>query len=101
MIYLTYDLPPPANITNMFGKWLNGVNKNDKALIRIGISTVCWSIWTTRNDIIFYRQKGLIFCRLSDKQHTGFSNGLFFSRRISGRLWLLGATSYPGLLFLG
>jgi hypothetical protein len=38
MIYLTYNLPPPANITNMFGKWLNGVGKTDKAKIRIGIS---------------------------------------------------------------
>jgi hypothetical protein len=58
MIYLTYNLPPPANITNMFGKWLNGVEKTEKAKIRIGISTVCWSIWTSRNDIIFKRQKG-------------------------------------------
>jgi hypothetical protein len=55
MIYLTYDLPPPANITNMFGKWLNRVDKTDKARIRIGISAMCWSVWTSRNDIIFNR----------------------------------------------
>jgi hypothetical protein len=61
MIYLTYNLPPPANVTNMFGNWLNGVNKKDKERIRIGISAVCWSIWTTRNDIIFNRQTGTNF----------------------------------------
>jgi hypothetical protein len=29
MMYLTYNIPPPANISNMFGRWLNGVRKND------------------------------------------------------------------------
>jgi hypothetical protein len=37
----------------MFGNWLNGVKKLEKARIRIGISAICWSIWTSRNDIIF------------------------------------------------
>jgi hypothetical protein len=41
----------------MFGNWLNGVNKNDKAYIWIGISAIYWSIWTYRNDIIFNKQK--------------------------------------------
>jgi hypothetical protein len=39
------------------GNWLNGVNKNGKAYIRIGISAIYWSIWTCRNDIIFNKQK--------------------------------------------
>jgi hypothetical protein len=64
MIYLTYNLPPPANVTNMFGNWLNGVNKQDKARIRIGISAVCWSIWTTRNGIIFNKQTGTNFLQV-------------------------------------
>jgi hypothetical protein len=58
MIYFTYNIPPPANITNMFGNWLNGVEKKDKVRIRIGVSALCWSIWTTRNDLIFNKQKG-------------------------------------------
>jgi hypothetical protein len=41
----------------MFGDWLNGVPKNGKAKVRIGISTVCWSIWRTRNDFVFNNQK--------------------------------------------
>jgi hypothetical protein len=64
MIYLTYNLPPLANVTNMFGNWLNGVNKQDKARIRIGISAVCWSIWTTRNDITFNKQTGTNFLQV-------------------------------------
>jgi hypothetical protein len=53
MMYLAYNIPPPANITNMFGRWLNGVRKENKQKIRIGMSALCWAVWRTRNDIIF------------------------------------------------
>jgi hypothetical protein len=45
MIYFAYNIPPPLNINNMFGNWLNGVPKKDKNKIRIGISAICWTIW--------------------------------------------------------
>jgi hypothetical protein len=64
MVYLTYNIPPPANVTNMFGKWLNGVRKEDKHKIRVGVSALCWSIWRTRNDIIFNKQNGTNFLQV-------------------------------------
>jgi hypothetical protein len=92
MVYLSYSIPPPANITNMFGKWLNGVRKNDKENFRIGISALCWSIWRTRNDIVFDKQIGTNFCRLSGVLLIEFNNGVSFSRQSNGRIWLLDAT---------
>src|SRR4051812_11349264 len=53
ILYFTYNITPPTNITNMFGNWLNGMNKKNKARIRVGVSALCWSIWTSRNSIIF------------------------------------------------
>jgi hypothetical protein len=53
MIFFTYNIPPPTNITNMLGKWLNRIDKMTKARIHIGVSVLCWSIWTCRNDMIF------------------------------------------------
>jgi hypothetical protein len=41
MVYFTYNIPPPTNITNMFSNWLNGVDKPGKARIRIGVSALC------------------------------------------------------------
>jgi hypothetical protein len=64
MVYLTYNIPPPSNITNMFGNWLNGVHKIDKAKICIGVSVLCWAIWTSRNNIVFNKQKGINFLQV-------------------------------------
>lgn len=44
IIFCTFNLPPPTSITNMFGNWLNGVDTNIKAQIRMGISAFCWAI---------------------------------------------------------
>jgi hypothetical protein len=61
---MTFNLPPPANITNMFRNLLNGVPKKDKKHIRVGVCAVLWSIWKIRNDYIFTKQVFHHFCRL-------------------------------------
>jgi hypothetical protein len=64
MIYFAYNIPPPTSITNMFGNWLYGVPKKDKNKIRIGISAICWTIWNTRNDMIFNNQEATNFLQV-------------------------------------
>jgi hypothetical protein len=44
-------MPPPTNITNMFGNWLNGVQKKDKARRRTGVSALCCSIWNCKQNL--------------------------------------------------
>jgi hypothetical protein len=42
MLFFTYNnIPPPNSIFNMFRNWFNGVNKHDKARIRIGVLALC------------------------------------------------------------
>jgi hypothetical protein len=70
MIYLTYNLPPPANVTNMFGNWLNGVNKKDKERIRIGISASggATAIWSRVHNFTKHKKMH----KFSNQQHTKF-----------------------------
>jgi hypothetical protein len=28
VVFFTFNVPPPANIKNLFGQWLNGIDKN-------------------------------------------------------------------------
>jgi hypothetical protein len=61
---IIYNILQPANITNMFGNCLNGLEKNDKARIYTGVSVFCWSIWTSRNDITLNKHNGTNFLQV-------------------------------------
>ena len=53
LIHFTFNITPPTSVANMFGPWLNGVAKETKACIRIGVAAFLWAIWNCRNDIVF------------------------------------------------
>ena len=53
VVYFTFNIPPPANVTNMFGNWLNGVEKSSNANIRIDFCALVWALWNCRNDMVF------------------------------------------------
>jgi hypothetical protein len=57
IIYMTFWLAPPNNITNLFGNWLKGIPKKDLMHIRVGVCTVIWTMWNTRNDFISKKAK--------------------------------------------
>ena len=57
IVFCTYNIPPPTNVTNMFGNWLNGMDKKTKDRIRIGVSAICWSIWNCRNNLVFNKKQ--------------------------------------------
>ena len=42
-VQYAFNIAPPANVTNMSGSWLNWVEKNIKAKIRVRICAVVWS----------------------------------------------------------
>jgi hypothetical protein len=94
---ITYNLPPPTNITNMFGNWLNGIPKADKTRICIGVSALCWSIWSYGHVKITSRRI-LIFSRLFGWLCTRFIYGPTSSQWIIGSLWLMDATGCWQLL---
>jgi hypothetical protein len=53
IVYITYNIPPPSNIKNIFGNLLNGIDQKTKARIQIGVLALCLYIWNCRNSIIF------------------------------------------------
>jgi hypothetical protein len=55
VVHFTFNIPPPANIKNLFGRWLNGIDKTIKERIRVGVCALIWAMWNCRNDVIFNR----------------------------------------------
>jgi hypothetical protein len=37
VVEFTFNLPPPTNITNLFGNWLSVIVKEDMERIRVGV----------------------------------------------------------------
>jgi hypothetical protein len=64
VVFAAYNIPPPSNVTNMFGNWFNGTDKTDKARICIGVSALCLSIWNCRNDIVFNKKDSTNFLQV-------------------------------------
>jgi hypothetical protein len=52
---LAFNISPPRTISHLYGTWLNqfggGGRLKRQALARA--STFCWTIWPSRNDMIF------------------------------------------------
>jgi hypothetical protein len=53
VVYLVSALAPPNNIRHMFGAWVHGMNSSNRQIFPIGIGTILWEIWLSRNDLVF------------------------------------------------
>jgi hypothetical protein len=51
LISICFGLPGPRSVKHFFGSWLMEVDLNTKNLIITGVSTLCWAIWISRNDL--------------------------------------------------
>jgi hypothetical protein len=44
---------PLVNVTNLFGNWLNEIDKKMRDWIRVGVCVLAWEIWNWQNDVVF------------------------------------------------
>jgi len=56
-VYTAWGLPKPISVSNMFENWLNGIPKDYKPLVLIGVAALCWSVWRCRNAVVFDNKK--------------------------------------------
>jgi hypothetical protein len=64
VIQLTFDLPKPHNITHVYGGWVQNMNAKSKRILFVGIGTMFWSIWLSRNDIVFNKKPILSYMQV-------------------------------------
>jgi hypothetical protein len=50
---VTFGLSIPLNIKHVFGDWVQRMKEKDKKLLFVGMDAIFWSIWLSRNDIVF------------------------------------------------
>ena len=64
LIHFTFNISPPTSVANMFGHWLDGIDKDTKARIRIGVCAFLWAVWICRNDVVFNKLGGAHFLQV-------------------------------------
>jgi hypothetical protein len=83
-------------ILQLYGNWVNGIDRKTKAKIHIGVSTLCCFIWNFRNNIVFNRKKLIMFCRLFIWMYSRFIYGVSCPIR---SVWMYGFWMQPFVVF--
>jgi hypothetical protein len=55
VVHFTYNITPPTSVSNLFGNWLNGIDRKIKARICVEVCALVWAIWNFCNDVVFNR----------------------------------------------
>jgi hypothetical protein len=64
VVHFTYNIPPSTSVNNLFENWLNGIGKQTKAQIRVGICALVWAILNCRNGVVFNKNTKPIFLQV-------------------------------------
>jgi len=48
-----FGLPPPLSIDDLFVNWSKRGSKLYNSLFLTAASALCWTIWITRNEVVF------------------------------------------------
>jgi len=57
IIFITFGLTKPNNIVHLFGWWLQGFLWEKKKVMFTGLCALLWSIWLSRNNVVFHNTK--------------------------------------------
>jgi hypothetical protein len=52
-VHMFFGIPRPLNIENFFNSWLKTGNNDFNRGLLVAASALCWSLWITRNEIVF------------------------------------------------
>jgi hypothetical protein len=53
VIQLMFGLSVPRNVKHVYLDWILNMNNTNKRLLFVGLGAMFWSIWLSRNDIVF------------------------------------------------
>jgi hypothetical protein len=52
-VCFTFGVKKPEGVEHLFGPWLRSFSSKQRNLVLIGLAAVCWTLWISRNDLVF------------------------------------------------
>jgi hypothetical protein len=96
LVHMTFGLPPPKSVANLFGNWFSNLNKKDVKLIKIGVCAIVWALWNARNDHVFNKPKASSLLQVIPMATHWIRTGLISNHWSNMMSWVLGATFGDG-----
>ena len=63
-VQFSFGLYIPTSISHIFYRWFLGVDKKKSKLILVGASAICWALWLSRNDMVFYNSPSMSYIQV-------------------------------------
>ena len=70
-----FGISPPLSIDDLFVNWSKVGGTIYNSLLLTAASALCWTIWITRNEVVFDKCRPIFFCRYSSEEPIGCGNG--------------------------
>jgi hypothetical protein len=91
VVHFTYSISPPTNVNNLFANWPNGIDKQTKPRIRVGVCALVSAIWNYRKDVVFNRNAKPKKLQVIHRDASSTQCGPTSYCLSSGDLWMLDA----------
>jgi hypothetical protein len=53
VVQISFNIQMPLSVLHLFNDWASSMGRNMQKLLLIGVAALIWSIWISRNDIVF------------------------------------------------
>jgi hypothetical protein len=64
LVHLLFGIPPLHTIDDLFNHWSKVGSGNQNNLMLIAAAALCWSIWLTRNEVVFDKGRPKTFLQV-------------------------------------
>jgi len=61
---MLFGISPPLSLYDLFNTWSKRGNKNLNALLLIAAAALTWTVWLTRNEVIFDKSRPKSFLQV-------------------------------------
>jgi hypothetical protein len=77
-VQVTFNIAMPTSVVDLFNDWAYGVGIRFKKLLLVGATALCWTMWTSRNEMVFDKSPAKTYMQVFYRGTYGFSNGCNF-----------------------
>jgi hypothetical protein len=92
VVHFTYNIPPPTNVNNLFGNWLNEIDKKQRPKSEWGFVLWFGQFGIVEMMLCLTEMPNQMFCMLSTERPLQSTCCLTSYHRSIGDLWILDAT---------